>query len=64
METPENASWMKDGSRHLWERKIDQEYKNSKGVGSIVDGVQVFGINKSIVQEKTECTRKKELSII
>ena len=27
----------------IFERKIDQEYMNCKGVGRIVDDVQVFG---------------------
>ena len=40
MQTPENASWIKDGSRHPSES--DQTYKNCKGVRSIVDDVQVW----------------------
>ena len=46
----------------IFERKIDQAYKNCKGVGRIVDVVQVFGNKEKHVTElyeETECTSKE-----
>ena len=46
----------------IFERKIDQAYKDCKSVGSIVDVVQVFDNKEkhmTELYEETECTRKE-----
>ena len=50
MQTPENAFWIKD-AQDIFEKKIDQAYKNCKGVGRIAGDVQVFGNKKRTRKE-------------